>query len=302
MKKSSWRIVPVVIFTAIAAMLAAQNSAYKPFPETYGKWIVHETDWGAPSCPHSDDFWAKYEMKGDTVVGAHSYKKVYVANNIGYPDANGVLSYGPNNFSFGYRNDSINKKVFYLLCSGGTNKDILWFDFNLDVGDTLPNTYAYEPFSGIPDERAIVSSVDSVKICGRNYKRFKFGCSGGFNTSLIEGQGFEDRFFKTAYSGCPFEACTTYGTTFAHCDVTGITKIHPEKLNFTLLPNPVSELLTVKADKIFITESTILDSSGQVILRHNQETTIEVNALSPGLYLIKLKSEQGEFCQKFIKE
>jgi hypothetical protein len=301
MKTTNVRIAAVLSVNVIAAIMPAQNNSYKPFPENYGKWIVHEIRWGAPSCPHSDDYWQKYEMKGDTVVGAHSYKKVYVANSTGYPDANGVVPFGSSKFSFGYRNDSINKKVYYLIVSGGANKDTLWYDFNLGVGDTLANTYAYHGYSST-NERGIVSSIDSLTICGRKYKRFNFACQGGFNTSLVEGQGFQDRFFETAFIDCPFEPCTTFDTDFAHCKVDGITETGPENPRISLNPNPVAGLLTIKGEQSLIKRSEVLDSSGRLLLKQSSDTHIEVGSLSPGLYLLRINTTKGEVFLKFIKE
>src|ERR1700741_3554286 len=164
----------------IAILLPAINgfsqiNVYKPFTEVYGKWIGTETKWSAPSCsPGSWTKYKKYEAMGDTMVGAYNYKKVYVASSSGAPVWNGtdwVIPFGPALFEFGYRNDIPGKKVYYLDCTGGTNKDTLLFDFNLTVGGNLPNTFSYSHMGFTTNNpRRVVSSIDSIQICGTYYK------------------------------------------------------------------------------------------------------------------------------------
>lgn len=284
----------------------SQINVYKPFPPVYGKWIVQETKSAAPSCPPGSYInWKKYEAMGDTIVGAYTYKKVYVANNTGYPSGppNNTIPFGPNIFDFAYRNDTPNKKVYYLDCTGGINKDTLWFDFNLNIGDTLKETYSYSDidFNTTNYDRRIVSSIDSIQICGTYYKRFNFNCP-AFETYLIEGQGFGDRFFDTNFDGlCPFEPCITYDTEFFSCYNTSIKSNGLTAFNISIFPNPVSHQLNISSDKK-VEQVLIYDLMGKQILRREKEKNIDVSLLKSGIYFIKIKTDQGEFSQKFVKE
>lgn len=71
---------------------------------------------------------------------------------------------------------------------------------------------------------------------------------------------------------------------------------------FTVSPNPVITELTINHHKNReILEATIFDNNGRSILS-SSTPVINVSKLSPGLYFIKIKTNQGEFNQKFIKE
>ncbi len=169
-------LIAILFFVfACCGNASSQTNVYKPFPQIYGEWIVMK--YGTFTS------WQKYEAIGDTILGSYTYKKVTIANNTGYPVWNGttyVIPFGPGIFSFGYRNDIANKKVYYLDVTGGINKDTLWYDFNLNIGDSVKTTYAYMK-NGASYDR-IVQSIDSVLICGSYYKRFKFNC--GYANSL----------------------------------------------------------------------------------------------------------------------
>src|SRR5687767_3014091 len=125
MKKTKTYLILIILIMAGFNFLA-QSNIYKPFPQVYGSWIVKE--WG-PLGPGQPGFvsWKRYEAFGDTSIGSYTYKKVTVADNTGYPNGQNVIPFGPATFCFGYRNDIVNKKVYYLDPTGGLNTDILWY-------------------------------------------------------------------------------------------------------------------------------------------------------------------------------
>jgi len=115
--------------------LFSQINNYKPFPNGSAIWEVSSTTYANSMGGGQQMTYYRYLALGDTIIGSYKYKKVLSA----------VSPYNPFNFSyysfkFAYRNDSINKKVYYLDTTGGLNKDTLWYDFNLKVGDTLKET------------------------------------------------------------------------------------------------------------------------------------------------------------------
>ncbi|NMM49540.1 T9SS type A sorting domain-containing protein [Marinigracilibium pacificum] len=61
---------------------------------------------------------------------------------------------------------------------------------------------------------------------------------------------------------------------------------------YTVYPNPAKEILNIKsADKI--KEFEILNASGNVVLKGNESSSIEVGSLSPGAYLIRIHSDNN---------
>ena len=76
---------------------------------------------------------------------------------------------------------------------------------------------------------------------------------------------------------------------------------------FSIYPNPAKSQLYIKNTSNYYLEAfSIYDLHGRKYL-HNKlnntiDNTIQVNALSSGIYFIKIQTEGGEFTQKFIKK
>ena len=282
-------LIALVVFSNVFS----QTNIYKPFPNGYASWNVTQT------YPLPLNYF-KYVTSGDTLIGAYTYKKVLYSVS-----PNNPFSFGPYSFKFGYRNDSINKKVYYLDVTGGINKDTLWYDFNLNVGDTLKETFAYTNLGIVTNnQRRIVSSIDSVLICGSYYKQFNFDCAGGFETSLIEGVGFKDKFDVTGYLGdCPFEPSAVYSTGFSTCDINSVADLSSNEF-IKLFPNPVCDELKINTS-FQLSEYVITNNLGKVLLKADllNSQNINVSGLAGGIYFISLKDQKGRNYQsKIIKQ
>jgi hypothetical protein len=296
-----------IIFLIVGNNLFSQANVYKPFPQLYGRWLVHSN---GPLGPFTGavNSWKEYIASGDTLVGSYTYKKVTVASNTGYPTWNGttyVIPFGPATFSFGYRNDAANKKVYYLDVTGGANTDTLWYDFNLNIGDTLKDTYAFTNPQGMAfNTRRIVQSFDSVLICGSYYKKINFVCANPFDTDLIEGVGFVDRFFQTNYVDCPFEPTYMYDTQFSICNITSVYEAGKNGKNeFQISPNPVVSELQINSPAPFVSYK-IFDAFGKLVEKgSNTKEPVNVSQLGAGIYIIEIQDKQGRTQQsKFIKQ
>ena len=72
---------------------------------------------------------------------------------------------------------------------------------------------------------------------------------------------------------------------------------------FTLYPNPANDILTLSSNKNFeIIEISIFDINSKNILTNKNNNSIDVSKLISGIYFLKIKTNQGEFSQKFIKD
>lgn len=68
-----------------------------------------------------------------------------------------------------------------------------------------------------------------------------------------------------------------------------------------IYPNPVSDILKIDAqDKI--ENITIFGAQGKLILTSTSVSQLNVESLSAGIYLIKVKTKEKEFTEKFIKK
>ena len=72
---------------------------------------------------------------------------------------------------------------------------------------------------------------------------------------------------------------------------------------FIITPNPVKNILTIKSTKDYIiNEVNIFDVTGKTLSFLYENKSIDISNLNSGIYFIKIKTDQGEFSQKFIKE
>lgn len=140
-----------------------------------------------------------YFTNGDTLIGAYQYKKVYKK---GYsyaqygamgppPSGNPCLSPPPTYYysaalSFFIR--SAGKKMYVLNApfTGGPScgGDTLLYDFNLQVGDTLPTT-CNNPWTS---NTFTVTAIDSINTLNGWMKRFRLNNNPSYD--LIEGMGY----------------------------------------------------------------------------------------------------------------
>lgn len=69
-----------------------------------------------------------------------------------------------------------------------------------------------------------------------------------------------------------------------------------------LFPNPTSSVLNIETDKI-VNSTKIVDATGKVaVFSSLSNKTIDVNALSSGVYFVEIKTDEGFFMGKFIKK
>lgn len=293
----------VLLFVIYSASLFSQINVYKPFPTLIGTWVTQIFGPTGPNYPYNAYYsWNRYEVNGDTTIGNYTYKKVTVASSIGNPVPGQTILYGSSSYSFAYRNDILNKRVYIYTNITGQYKDTLWYDFNLSIGDTLKSSLSTNFSNSNP--RTIVTSIDSVFICGEYYKKFNFaGCSWP-NLDLIEGVGFTDHFIQTTPM-CPFEPVYLYSTGFT-CSSASVNEETLVQIN--IFPNPVESILQINflnKNMIFPLSYSIVDCIGKVVFSGTttENKSIDVSKIKNGLYFILLKDRQNNLYQsKFVKE
>ena len=84
--------------------------------------------------------------------------------------------------------------------------------------------------------------------------------------------------------------------------ITSVLSNNEFKLNkITLYPNPTNSILNIQTDKI-IERVTIIDVSGRTTnAKIASNNSIDVSSLSSGMYFIEIKTTEGLFREKFIK-
>lgn len=70
---------------------------------------------------------------------------------------------------------------------------------------------------------------------------------------------------------------------------------------FGIYPNPATDFVTIDTDAK-ITGVQVYDMSGRAVKVSVDGNKVNVQALTPGQYMIKVRSAEGEFVEKFIKK
>ena len=275
----------------------AQTNVYHPFPENNAEWIVTTQVsggcWGV--CAN------KYVITGpDTLIGSFNYVKINMVNlsAVG-PDPccinDGCCMY--------YRNDSIAKKVYFINEFG---LDAILYDFNLQVGDTIPGHMGVS--GGLWP--IVVSNIDSIQILNSYHKRWNMIIMGE-TRSIIEGVGNTNGLFEpiSLASEITFElACASIGNTviygFEACNIVAISEKTDESLLPQAYPNPSSSFLMINnSNKNIAYVANLYDLSGNNLKSFNSSIPVcfDVSSFPNGMYFIVIHYNNGfVHFEKFI--
>jgi len=164
--------------------IKGQTNVYHPFPDSNAVWGMSA---GCTDVNCGDYAYIKYYYEGDTIIEGFDYKKVVCEF---LPLTSGNCCIVPGGLGAGcLRQDTVAKKVYWR--DQWMNTDTLWYDFSLNVGDTL-NSFLNDPWNP-----KTVLSIDSVLVGESFRKRFNIDTSifrNEYTYSIIEGIGGTDGF------------------------------------------------------------------------------------------------------------
>ncbi len=251
-----------------------------------------------------------YYINGDSLLNGTMYKKI---SKKGAGSFNWFASApAPSNCQGNYIYNDPTQIAALVRQSGkqirmwdmGIGSDVLLYDFNLEIGDTLPLT------ANNTNPDITVSAIDSFLVNGQYRKRFTLQNSS--SQYLAEGighiQGFLEYF--PPYFDCGFElTCYSvndvayYPTSGPSCNIAIGIPATPKEKRLVIFPNPTSEYLFFDLkESDTVTEVSIFDLSGKEISGlKSDHSKILVGSLSPGLYFIEIKTDQTIYRNRFIK-
>lgn len=253
-------------------------------------------------CIQYEDF--IYFVSGDTVMDDLEYVKIGKLGNGLY----NWMENPPNNGcegSYDFEQDPefflrSEDKMIYIRFSE-TEQEELLYDFNLEVGDTLPTTYNNVWVV------ITVSAIDSVLMEGEYYKRFAL--EGGSAEYLIEGIGGTNGLISPIAISleCGNELnCFSlnnnnyYPSVDADCDYSvGIEE--ENRAVITVFPNPMNSVTNITVDDVSGPfEVMVFDSYGREIKRiaSDNERSIQLHrqGLPAGMYMIGI-ARDGQLIQ-----
>jgi hypothetical protein len=299
--KSKYTVLIYILASFLLSGIRTIASAQVPnYLHNSSKWRIDATglSFTAP-CWTSGKYVC--EIVGDTTIGPHTYKKI-IHHGFWHeqPIFGNMQPCAPDyTFSFPYaflRQDSLKMYIY-------DNADLLLYDFDLEIGDTLPLTY--NNFS----ENITVESIDFLQVGLEMRKVFQLSSNNGAITELIEGIGhnygligtmqpFE--FFENGLVCFTFADTSYYPSVGAPCDLdVSVAEI----VNFSsvsVFPNPVTEIVSIRSENssaiqsVFV--STLLGERKSIDFRISDEKTIELNLgdQPSGIYFIEIQANFDE--------
>lgn len=280
----------------LSVIVKAQSNVYHPFPTSNAIW--RETG----NCAQYQNF-----ITGDTVVGGKTFFKIqssgiqYAVNQYNGCEFSVILGYF--NFYYGaYRNDSINRKVYFLPAN--ETKDTLLYDFQMNLSDTLIQTYLYDSTYGV----IFVNEIDSIYIGNEYHKRFRISsANGAINyVDLIEGIGSTFGLFgklEVPFESGSFLICfkqngyTVYPDTSFQCDLVAVVNTKAiSDLSFSIFPNPITEFGQVNfnpsLNNVDLVIFDILGVERKRISNLENKTLVNFSNLKSGVYLYQVFQDQ----------
>jgi hypothetical protein len=150
------RIFVLAVFLLSLFTIEAQTNVYHSFPvDSLGHWS--EKYWVNAGMGYGEDNYTLF-FNGDTVIGGKTYHKVL---KTGSQSGGGIqTTYYYNGSNGAIREDTAQKKVYFVNYSNNPSQEQLLYDFNLHVGDMAPHG----------SNR--VFKIDSVLVGNSYHKRF----------------------------------------------------------------------------------------------------------------------------------
>ena len=301
-------ILKALLLLALPLLISksSKEQAYVPFPDSNAVWQEVILPYPPGPIPWYQEHF-HYIISGDTLINDVYYKKLFRT------DFNVLCSQdsaGPS-YEGGIRNDSLEKKVFYI--DSNEQEEWLLYDFTLDAGDTVPmtwNNYSY------PD--LYVESIDSILIGDRFRKSYTYAQETYPLITVIEGIGAETGllnpmviFEVISYLRCfhqddnllwinpRADSCRLETDT---CLVVSIPEKIPDDISVMIFPNPASdwinlhftsggvewhqnlkmEIYNIVGEKV--NETAIIPGSGLFLCN--------VSSLAEGIYLAIIRDDQ----------
>lgn len=242
-------------------------------------------------------------IQGDTILDGVEYMKLYTFGETSQEYmGSGQDEFCSENYTYhglSYLIRSENRRMYIRELYGST-EELLLYDFNLEVGDTLPDT-----FTSNFNEYITISGIDSIEVNGEYYKRFQLQNSG--SQYLMEGIGSQSGLFAPLGSlfDCGFflvcyrQNETLYYDTQAGMECAlSVSVQYPEaKPEITISPNPLHTSGTLEIGSIQgAVNVDIHDITGKIVRQMdytNQPITLSRNGLQSGLYFLTVK-QKGE--------
>jgi hypothetical protein len=291
----------IVIYIGLPFFSRAQEE-YHPFPTKNTVWAENYYPGDAPNFKPYHYF----ALKGnDTIINGYHYEKLYFSYDTVFTE---------NKLCGALREE--NKRIYYysidsLNCSHmpiPLDTEIVLFDFNLQLGDTITSEKFRVGYPGY----IVVNAIDSMFIDQKYRKVFSFGYDNQTITDAkwIEGIGcIRGLFADVGVVGwwtnrlicCIIDNNVIYhhgyeneGCYYLYSDNLQLLN---NSLKFKIIPNPVDLSARIEFEKPEYQKLVISDQSGKRLMEYNvegkQSLIIDRKWLPKGLYFLSVYDKSG---------
>lgn len=305
-----------IIFTILILLLSGKSNGqtYQGFPDIDAYWKVQYSNVICVDIHGISGVCSEYQYiyTGDTIISNKTFRKINLSGQDRNP-LDETWTFWNSAYHGSYRNDIINKRVYYV--PKDSINEILLYDFNLSLNDTLPETYVY---SQSEYTTITIDKIDSVLINNTYLKRYHLDNAGFGGQYLIEGIGstlgllspitpfFEENYdllcFKNDYDNLSYQSESD-----PDCDlITGIQEKNLNHSNIEIFPNPAIEYISIKNpfnESVLIEIYTTKGQKIKIITIKENDSRIDISDLNAGLYFVRIFSNGIETkIIKLIKE
>ena len=295
----------------IIILLSVQN-CFAQIPDYFANNPTWHCGLGSEGFPGHDPFESEYiyYLNGDTIIENHTYHKVFRRGRINYhlslhPQYD-IFFNEPTQFFVRQVNRSIR---FYHIESSNSNSifntDSLLVDYNYEIGDTVKG-HIFEECGYSTDT---IQKIDSVFINSEYRKVFYLDTI--FGAVITEGIGHQTMIDNRFDAEVFYPLCGGIGFSYSlYCygqnDVPlwtaedngwgcSLTLEIPEQLNFdfSISPNPASDYIHISLNEPQTFSVKIYDINGKLLIE-TDKSTIPINILKSGIYIINLSNNDGK--------
>lgn len=254
------------------------------------------------------------EIVGDSVIGGLTYKHLIYHGVMSESPINplpGVICNADYTFSnlYGFVRQ-VGKKVYsYDLIN---SVDTLLYDFDLQVGDTLPLTVINS------DTDITVTAITNFQVGNETRSIFELSSNLGISEKLIEGIGHDNGFLGTMQPFEFFESdlicysrndTTYYDNGIDVCDLNVGLNEFQSIIKVEVFPNPTSDFVTITSPQFAEIQSfEIVDLLGakcnvKFDFSSTEKAVVNLESLASGNYILQLYQRNGEVYRlKIVKE
>ena len=309
MKKIDFLFFPIILLFGVFAANAQSNN---PNDTTYHPLVQEGKVWSevlvSGSVMYGLHFTTtKMALFGDTIISDVLYKKMYVSKNEN-PEF-------PQDWTLqNFMREDEDKKVWYK--KNATSEEKLYYDFSLEVGDTVPKEIEH-----YGQHNVIVEDISYITM--KNGEEYKVWHLSSFANEFpndkefwIEGIGsrigvlnaltgyFVGGYYrllcvhendKLIYNDNPWGGV---------CYKTGSSGINTYENQVNIFPNPAKDRLHIEIkESLNIHAISLINIQGQIIRCYEPTTTqFDVSGIAEGIYFIILSSSEGDIVKKVLIE